>query len=381
MKFVLVLTTILGLAASRVAAQSEKIMQNSINEIRLKYAPDSRVAIFQVTADDSGVLSGKTNLPQAREELINRLTNESIKFKDQIEQLPSALVGDKIFGVVRVSVANIRTKPGHSSEMSTQALLGTELKVWDKEGDWYLVQTPDNYLGWVDAGGFYLMNSPKFENWNKSQKVIITSPYTFSYQKPDVNASPVSDLVAGDVVSLKETLKDYFWVEYPEGKTAYVAKKDGMLYDKWLSALTPTEDAIVSTAIKMMGIPYLWGGTSYKGMDCSGFTKTVFFLNGQVIARDASQQVHTGELIEGTGFQKLRKGDLLFFGTPATESSVEKVTHVGIWIGDNQFIHASGQIRIGSIDPASPDYDAFNTGRFLRARRMLGSTNGIVNLK
>jgi cell wall-associated NlpC family hydrolase len=381
MKLVLLLTGILGLGASQVAAQSATAMQKRIEEIRLNYAPDARVAVFQVVADDSGVLTGKTNLPNAHEELIKHLRQEDVKFDDRIELLPAASLGGKVFGAVTISVANMRTKPGHSSEMSTQALLGTELKVWDKEGDWYLVQTPDNYLGWMDAGGFYRMDLAEFERWKQAPKVIVTAPYTFSHRKPETDALPVSDLVAGDIVKLKESVGDYFWVEYPEGKAAYVSKKDSDRYDRWLSKLAPTNETIVSTALKMMGIPYLWGGTSFKGMDCSGFTKTVFFLNGQVLARDASQQVHTGEPIEGPGFAKLEKGDLLFFGSPATESSGEKVTHVGIWIGNNQFIHASGQIRIGSVDPDSVEYDAFNTGRFLRARRMLGSSNGIRNLK
>lgn len=381
MKFVLLLSGIAFMVMSQVVAQSEKIMQNSINEVKNQYAPDGRVALFQITGDNAGILTGKTNLPEAKADLLSRLKNGGIAFEDQIELLPSALLNGKVNGVVRISVANIRSKPAHSAEMSTQALLGTSLKVWDKEGDWYLVQTPDNYLGWMDAGGFKLMDSQQFENWAKLKKLIVVTPYTFSYQKPAEDALPVSDLVAGGIVSVKEELKDYFLVAYPEGKTAYVARKDAKLYSEWLSGISISEESLVTTALKMMGIPYLWGGTSYKGMDCSGFTKMVYFLNGKVLARDASQQVHTGEPIAGTGYGNFRKGDLLFFGTPASEGSAEKVTHVGMWIGDNRFIHASGQIRIGSVDPSSLDYDGFNVSRFLRARRMLGVQNGIKQLK
>src|SRR5699024_4878699 len=99
---------------------------------------------------------------------------------------------------------------------------------------------------------------------------------------------------------------------------------------------------LVATAKTMTGAPYLWGGTSTKGMDCSGFTKTIFFMNGWVIPRDASQQVHAGESIDTSeGFDNLRPGDLLFFGRPATETSPQRVVHVGMWIGNNEFIHSS----------------------------------------
>jgi cell wall-associated NlpC family hydrolase len=132
----------------------------------------------------------------------------------------------------------------------------------------------------------------------------------------------------------------------------------------------------------MVGLPYLWGGTSFKAVDCSGFTKVIFFMNGWIIPRDASQQVHTGEWIDTTnGFDLLRPGDLLFFGKPATEATPERVTHVGMWIGNQEFIHASSYVRLSSVNERAPNYDAFNRNRLLRVKRLLGHpTGGIVQL-
>jgi len=136
--------------------------------------------------------------------------------------------------------------------------------------------------------------------------------------------------------------------------------------------MNPTEDDLVETSKTLMGVPYLWGGTSTKGVDCSGFTKTIYFLNGMVIPRDASQQVHTGKQIdENRSFENLEKGDLLFFGRKATDSTVEKVVHVGMWIGNNEFIHASNMVRVSSIDRNAENFDERNLNRYLRSKRIL----------
>jgi len=101
-----------------------------------------------------------------------------------------------------------------------------------------------------------------------------------------------------------------------------------------------------------------------------------------VIPRDASQQVHTGITVDSTGnFEKLQDGDLLFFGTKATDSTKEKTVHVGMWIGDNEFIHASGRVRISSMDKASKNYDEYNLNRYLRTKRIFNQEGkGLIYL-
>jgi len=140
----------------------------------------------------------------------------------------------------------------------------------------------------------------------------------------------------------------------------------------------------VRTGKQFMGVPYVWGGTSSKGLDCSGFTKLVYFLHGVILQRDASQQVLNGKLIDEKGdFSNAQKGDLVFFGTKATpENPKERVVHVGIYIGDMKFIHASDYIRINSFDPADPLYDEYNTNRYLRTKRIIGEvgTKGIERI-
>lgn len=377
--------------------QQEKTMdkiQNIINNTKQNFAPDKRTAIFDISFENKNqlanrqesiiILKGETNLLNAKESLINDLKENNFEIEDSIEILPEKDLGDKIYGVIDLSVANIRTEPENSAELSTQALLGTPIKVYKKKRYWYLIQTPDKYLGWVDADGFQLMNKNEIEAWNNSEKIIFTEEFGNSYSLEDENSIPVSDLVAGNILKKVDISGDFVKAEYPDHRVAYVSKEKVKKYNDWVKGLNLTDKNIISTAKSFMGTPYLWGGTSVKGMDCSGFTKTVYFLNGLVLPRDASQQVLVGQLIDTqNGFENLKPGDLLFFGRKAKDDSKERVTHVGIYIGNYEFIHSSGRVRINSLDKNSPIFNEYRFNTFLKAKRIIGqlNENGILSLK
>ena len=191
-------------------------------------------------------------------------------------------------------------------------------------------------------------------------------------------------MVAGNILEVVDVNKDNYKVKFPDGRLAFINNMDGesMNYNTWLSSLSPSHESLVTTSKSLMGLPYLWGGTSTKGVDCSGFTKTIFFLNGLVIPRDASQQIHAGKLIDNDkSFDNMQPGDLLFFGKPATDTSKERVIHVGMWIGNNEFIHSAGRVHISSVDKNASNYDEYNYNRYLRSKRMLNETDEkIINL-
>ncbi|MCX7611047.1 MAG: C40 family peptidase, partial [Ignavibacterium sp.] len=188
---------------------------------------------------------------------------------------------------------------------------------------------------------------------------------------------------AGNLLKLLSVEKDFYKVEFPDKRTAYIHKSEAERFNQWYQSLKPTGESILQTAYRFMGVPYLWGGTSVKGMDCSGFTKTVYFLNGIILPRDASQQVYTGELINTeNGWKNLQAGDLLFFGTKATENRKERITHVAIYIGDGDFIHAAGRVKINSFNQSKPYYSDYRKSGFIRAKRILTSIgkNGIERI-
>jgi gamma-D-glutamyl-L-lysine dipeptidyl-peptidase len=352
-------------------------IQSIIEEVKIKHAPDKRTALFNITAEENDnniILKGETNLPEAKEELLQKL-NE-YKISEQIEVLPEAELKDKTYGIINLSVANLRVKPDHQEEMATQALLGSPVKVLKKERGWYLVQTPDEYISWIDGGGFHRVSYDSLLEWNNSEKIIYTKEFGFSYSFPDENSERVTDLVIGDILKYSGEENGFCRVAYPDGKTAYIKSEDCQQFNKWLSKVDPTDENIIKTAKTFMGIPYLWGGTSAKGMDCSGFTKIVFFLNGVVLPRDASQQVHTGEPVDTDDkLKNLQPGDLLFFGRKGTDTTKERITHVAIYIGNGEYIHASGRVKINSFEKDKPNYNAYRDDSFVRAKRVLNSIN------
>ena len=362
------------LASCKEAPKEGNLLEEEIQEIKAEFAPDKRVALFDVSVKKKGtsfILIGESDMPDAIAAFKEKLGSQNIEFIDSIQALPSVELGEKTQAVVNISVANLRSNPKHSAELATQATMGTPVKVLKKEGGWYYIQTPDKYLSWVDDGGITLMDSERFEKWKTGNKIIYTKTYGHAYDAAD-EKEIISDLVAGDILEFVKLSDDHFVAAYPDGRIALVRLDEAESYFGWIQDMNPTPENLVATSKTLMGVPYLWGGTSTKGMDCSGFTKTVYFLNGMVIPRDASQQVHTGKQIdENQSFENLEKGDLLFFGRTATDSTKEKVVHVGMWIGNKEFIHASNMVRVSSIDPKAENYDEYNLNRYLRSKRIL----------
>jgi cell wall-associated NlpC family hydrolase len=363
--------------------KSMKKIQNTILEMKEKYAPDKRVAIFNIEAkDDEGKISliGETTELDAKEELLSILNDAKIKIADKINTLPEDKLKEKTLGLVDVSVANLRAEPRHSAELVTQAILGTPIRVLKKHDGFCLIQTPDKYIAWVDDDGIFEVDKDEYDNWYNSDKIIYIKEYGFSYSEANENSERVSDLVIGNILVKIGSEGKFVKVKYPDGRTAFVVKTEVQNFKQWLSNAYPTKENIISTAKLFMGNPYLWGGTSAKGLDCSGFTKTVYYLNGVLLDRDASQQVKKGELVDTeNNFSNLEKGDLLFFGSKAKEGKKERITHVGIYIDNMEFIHEAGKVKYNSFDKEADNFSAYRLKNFIRAKRIISSVgeNGI----
>lgn len=366
--------------------ENENEAEGFITEIKNEYAPDKRVALFNLEAKrnkDKYILNGETNLPSAFEKLKEKLDSAKIEYIDSVAVLPAKNLNDTTYGLIDISVANLRGEGKHAAELVTQATLGTPVKIWKRTEEWYYIQTPDGYLSWVDHGGITTLNKTAIDNWKAAEKVIYMKPFGQSYSENSMNSRPVTDLVTGAILELKAENTDFYKVVYPDGKEAFISKEEAQIYSEWLKNLEASEENLVQTSEKLMGLPYLWGGTSSKGVDCSGFTKTIYFMNGMVIPRDASQQVKAGKTVDSLkNFKNLVAGDLLFFGTPATDTTSERIVHVGMWIGNNEFIHASGDVHISSMEEKAKNFDDFNKSRYIRTKRYLNEQGeGLKYLK
>ena len=363
-------------------------LENIYSKIKAEYAPDKRVELFDINfkqVDGKITLEGETTSKKAFEILLDSLKNNKLDFTNKVRILPDSAVGNLQYAIARNSVINIRSKPKHSAELGTQGLLGMSLKVLDKKGDFYRVQTPDRYISWVDRGGIIRVNKKDRDRWFGEKKIIYNQNFGYVYVENSENSEIISDITLGGILKFIGIKSGFFEVEFPDKRKGFVKTNEAIYYDSWLNKLNPTKENIEFVAKKMTGFPYLWGGTSSKGMDCSGFTKTVYLMNGFIIPRDASQQITAGKTVDkDLKFEGLEKGDLLFFGKKATENKKQRVTHVGIWLGNDkmEFIHSAGNVHLSSMDANHPKYDGFNKNRYLGSRRYLNVKDKlIVDLK
>ena len=296
-----------------------------------------------------------------------------------------------VWAVVDVSVNFLREEPSFSAELGNQALMGTVMRVDAMKDEWYHVSTPEPYHAWAVAKGMTFMTTEEVLQYIAKPKYMVTAEYSHVFRTPDKKGERVCDLVEGDLLlkvldrSGKPMGKGSYWlVTLPGGRAGYVLKKDVEDFSSWTASRRPDASHLVSTAKSFVGVPYQWGGTSIKGVDCSGLTRTVFLLNGILLPRNASQQARTGDPVPAADvlrgdFSALEIGDLLFFGNRMTG----KVTHVAMYIGDGRMIHSSQVVRINSMTKGDPDcYEGID--RLLQVRRVIGNEDkgkGIVSVK
>ncbi|MEZ0454373.1 NlpC/P60 family protein [Sphingobacterium thalpophilum] len=356
--------------------------------VKREFAPDRRTKIVAIQHADIPQNQYILETTEKDAQFVLEQKAKDIPAHIQVKLLPDASVEGKTVGVIRLSVANMRTFPDNAAELTSQVLLGTQVDLLQKKGGEYRVRTPDGYIAWVPSSSIAAMDETEIASWRQAEKVIYTTEFGRSYSEPNEKSQRVSDLVYGDILKLTGQKGNFYAVAYPDGRKGYIRKSESLTLKSWLDSRNPTAENIIASAKSMLGLPYLWGGTSVKGVDCSGFTKTSFFMNGFVIPRDASQQVLAGQQIdildsEGhfdpeKALKNLKPADLLFFAAGKNSNPNARVTHVALYIGNGTFIHAAGLVRINSMLKDAPDYDDFQTRTVVAARRYLGVQDSAI---
>jgi len=327
--------------------------------IQQKYVPDLTLDVFHAKLEkekDTWVVKGETTIPEAQEALLVLVDSllGGNDFSREFLLLPHTSLGDSIYGIVKVSVANIREYPRHSAQLVDQNIMGQNLLLLKYDRGWYLIQTEYGYIGWMTGDSFIRTDSSGLGDWENESKVRVSKLFPMMYSKPDENAEPVTDVVLNVLLKLEQQGSLWSKVSSPDGRLGFIKSNCISRVDTDRLSQETLRQNIILTARGMMGIPYLWGGNSAKGNDCSGFTQTTFKANGIYLPRDSRQQALMGEEITpAEDFSNILPGDLLFFG------SEDRVTHVGISLGGAEFIHQGGQVDLNSLDPQKDNFSPF----------------------
>ena len=243
------------------------------------------------------------------------------------------------YGVAESGVVPVRRTPSETSEMVTQLFLGETVGIIAYEGVWArVIPDFDRYEGWVGTGQIKVLSESDYHSWmNHPQRK--RSPFRCRMARCSVHN--YLQVPAGAWIPMTEDALEWFGDEFSFQS----------------DPIRIVTDNVIETAMGFLGVPYLWGGRTENGIDCSGFIQTIHMLHGITLPRDSRDQYDFGDH-KGVHLEEASHGDIIFFKHPDRQ-----VNHIGFYLGDGLLLHASGQVRIDRIDP---DYASDATYRFNR---------------
>ncbi|MEO8087126.1 MAG: C40 family peptidase [Bacteroidota bacterium] len=230
-------------------------------------------------------------------------------------------------GISTLSIIPVRKEPGDRAEMVTQLLFGETFQITATEKSWSKIKVDyDGYVGWIDTKQATNIGD---EEANKLAETPMT--VSLDFLQLVLRGTEMTPVVLGS------SLPFYY------GKKFFISEKEYLFEGNVKTVTQPDKGKIAEHAMMYSNAPYLWGGRSPFGLDCSGFTQMVFKLSGIKILRDANEQAGQGKKV--TSLEDTREGDLAFF-----KNAENKIVHVGIVLNNNRIIHASGKVRIDTLD-------------------------------
>jgi hypothetical protein len=260
-------------------------------------------------------------------------------------------------GIVSLPALDVRRQPTHRSEMGSQLLMGEVVRVRRRSrgGEWALIRNEaDGYQGWVRAWGLVPAGARRAGSWRRAARARVARIWVEAREGPG-RGPLVSPLLWGNRAIPGPIRGRHRRLELPDGRRGWVPTST--------LAIGPRRPpGLVARVRDLLGIPYLWGGRTPAGFDCSGFSQVLLAEQGHRLPRDAAHQERAARRLGAR--ERSRPGDLAFFGSPGKPAS-----HVGVLLGGSYYAHSRGRVRINSIDPGNPLYDKALGGQFRGVRR------------
>lgn len=231
------------------------------------------------------------------------------------------------YGICNLSIVPLRLEPSDASEMVNQLVFGEHFEVIEKDKKWSKIKLAyDNYEGFIDNKQYEIISEDTYQQLSNNERFIASELIDF-----------ITDSKNGlTTIPLGAHLPFY-------KNNSFTINKTTFSYDGKVNNGKLTKSDIVQTAFLFLNVPYLWGGKTPFGIDCSGFTQTVYKLCGYELLRDAKEQATQGEVL--SFIEESEPGDLAFF-----DNEEGKIVHVGIVLSDYNIIHAHGKVRIDKLD-------------------------------
>ena len=241
-----------------------------------------------------------------------------------------------------VSVANVYEKPDFKSSVVTQALLGETLMVFGEQGKWLNIRQWDGYEGWIR--NFFVAEGAEAYVSCKTE-IVIDDLFGAVYEDQNESSTVIRGIVYGNVLKISEKENNWYYVILPDGKLGWTNAVIKEEVGKDIRTFLMTESK------RFLGIPYVWGGKTPKGFDCSGFIQTIMRAGGIELPRDAQQQVQFYGFKE-IELSDIQGGDLIFFSDEGGN-----VDHVALSLGESVFIHSSGFVKTENFNKFSPGFN------------------------
>ena len=341
-------------------------LEGILEQVRTAFVPDIRSGVFDLRVEERAgalALTGQTTHPEAVHKVIELLRRDrGLPVSDEVVRLPDATLGEGSAALVRSAVAPVYAEPRLPAPQISQVVLGMRVDVLSSADGWVRIRGEDGYIGWVNEGYLAIGDAAWARGWERGiggEPVV-----SIGAELVDDDGRWLMRLPWG--ARLLRRAGAYF---LPDGRSGQLGAGEVLDVDRLADWFPARGESIARTARRWLGAPYLWGGVTLNGVDCSGFAQAVMWMHGVALPRDSDLQARVGARVDSGGDRSdVRPGDLLFFA-----ESGDRVSHIAIAIGGSTIIHsalANGGVAVNDLDGPLP-FEQRLRNLYTHAQRLL----------